>query len=76
MSDSKSPTKLNEAFQFITKDLEPFKKDLAELINKHSLEGVFGDTPDFILAELVVYQLFTHAIITRARDTFKTPTKP
>ena len=31
--------------------LENFRNDLESLINTHSLEGIGGDTPDFILAD-------------------------
>ena len=37
-------------------DMEEFKKELAQLINKHSMENG-SNTPDFILAEFLVHSL-------------------
>jgi len=42
-----------------------FEKELTELINKHSLEGTCGDTPDFILAEFVINSLRAYSIASR-----------
>ena len=47
---------------------ESFQKDLETLINKHSMENVFGDTPDFILADAAVRFLITFGYATRERD--------
>ena len=45
-----------------------FQKDLEKLINKHSLERHFGDTPDYILAAATVKFLILFGGITRDRD--------
>lgn len=44
-----------------------FIKELAELINKHSLEKEMGDTPDYILAQVCVgaMAVFSEAIARR-----------
>lgn len=35
-------------------NIKNFQKELEELINKHSMEQIGGNTPDFILAEMIV----------------------
>lgn len=37
----------------IKMNLEEFKKDLGDLINRHSMENG-SDTPDFVLAEYLI----------------------
>lgn len=34
--------------------IEKFLKEIAEVINRNSLEGHFNDTPDYILAKVAV----------------------
>ena len=47
--------------------VEPFKKDLTSIINKHSMEK-FSDTPDFILADYLVNSLLIFSNATCERD--------
>lgn len=37
-----------------TDNTNVFREELRELINRRSMEGVFGDTPDFVLADYVM----------------------
>ena len=45
-----------------------FQKDLERLINYHSLEGMCGNTPDFILAQYLTDCLWNFARITERRE--------
>jgi hypothetical protein len=48
-------------------DKDKFKKELAELINKYSMENG-SDTPDFILASYLIGCLDNYAKIVNERD--------
>ena len=50
--------------------VEEFERDLTSLINRHSLEHTFGDTPDFVLARYVVDCLDAFEHGTRLRGTW------
>lgn len=45
-----------------------FKQELTELINKHGMEKVFGDTPDFILAKVAFHAMAVFGEATKERD--------
>lgn len=45
-----------------------FEKELTELINKHGMEKVFGDTPDFILAKVAFHAMAVFGEATKERD--------
>ena len=47
--------------------LETIKRELAQVINRHSLENVC-DTPDFVLAEVMLDALMGFGVATRKRD--------
>ena len=47
---------------------EEFQDELTLLINKYSLEGYFGDTPDFILSTFVVAILISFGNRVKERD--------
>jgi hypothetical protein len=51
-----------------------FKKDLAAVINKHSIENM-SDTPDWILAEVAAQALYTFAYGSNTRENFYGRTK-
>lgn len=51
-------------------DEKNFKKQLAALFNQCSVEGVYGNTPDFILAEIVVDALKAYAKAVTMHDNF------
>ena len=48
---------------------ESFKQELAELINKYSLEGE-SNTPDFILAKYLKKCLNAFVVVTNERDSW------
>ena len=45
-----------------------FIQELTELINKHGMEKVFGDTPDFILAKVAFHAMAVFGEATKERD--------
>lgn len=45
-----------------------FVKEIAEVINRNSLEGNFNDTPDYILASVAVAAMEAFADASKARD--------
>lgn len=45
-----------------------FEKELTELINKHGMKKVFGDTPDFILAKVAFHAMAVFGEATKERD--------
>lgn len=49
---------------------EQFIKEIAEVVNRNSMENAFNDTPDYILASIAVeaMEMFTHA--SARRDDF------
>ena len=49
-------------------DMENFEKDLVKLVNKHSLETFFANTPDFVLADVAVKALNSFRANVIARD--------
>ena len=55
---------------------EKFEKELIELINKHSMELHFGNTPDFILAKFALGCLILFGNRTRDRDEFNGEFEP
>ncbi len=44
------------------------RSDLAEVLNRHSLEGVIGNTPDFVMAEYLIQCLIGLKVANRMRD--------
>lgn len=52
------------------KQLEEFKKELTELINRHSLESHFNDTPDSILANVAIDAMHVFAQRSAQRDDY------
>jgi hypothetical protein len=46
-----------------------FKKELKELIKKHSLENE-SDTPDYVLAEYILSCLYAYENAIKARDRY------
>lgn len=58
---------------------EKFLKEIAEVINRNSLEAHFNDTPDYILAEVAVEAMENFAEASARRDNwhgFKEADKP
>ena len=58
---------------------EKFLKEIAEVINRNSLEGHFNDTPDYILAKVAVEAMENFAEASARRDNwhgFKEADKP
>ena len=53
--------------QTTTTQLEEFKKELAGLINKYSLENI-SNTPDYILSEYLVECLFIYGRTAKAKQ--------
>jgi hypothetical protein len=51
-----------------------FRKELTELINKHSVENL-TNTPDYILAEFMYFCLIAFETGIRSRDDFFSMTK-
>lgn len=49
------------------KKQDEFKRDLTQLLNKHSLENL-GNTPDFILAEYIIECLKNYSFTVTRRD--------
>lgn len=47
---------------------EKFVKEIAEVINRNSLEGNFNDTPDYILASVAVAAMEAFADASKVRD--------
>lgn len=47
---------------------EKFLKEIAEVINRNSLEGHFNDTPDYILAKVAVEAMENFAEASARRD--------
>lgn len=47
---------------------EKFVKQIAEVINRNSLEGNFNDTPDYILASVAVAAMEAFADASKVRD--------
>ena len=47
---------------------EKFLKEIAEVINRNSLEAHFNDTPDYILAEVAVEAMENFAEVSARRD--------
>ena len=47
---------------------QEFEKDLANLINRHGMEKVFCDTPDFILAKVAYLAMELFGKGTKGRD--------
>lgn len=47
---------------------EKFVKEIAEVINRNSLEGNFNDTPDYILARVAVAAMEVFADASKVRD--------
>ena len=47
---------------------EKFLKEIAEVINRNSLEAHFNDTPDYILAEVAVEAMENFAEASARRD--------
>lgn len=45
-----------------------FLKEIAEVINRNSLEANFNDTPDFILAKVAVEAMENFAVASKLRD--------
>lgn len=72
---SKVDTTFKEEFNYKNKfsksdeDIELFKKDLAFVINKHSMEN-FSDTPDYILASYLYEALVAYNKATINRSKF------
>lgn len=59
------------------RDLTPeLESDLARIINKHSLEGYCGNTPDFIVGQFLAQALHAFAAAARERVRFKTGDEP
>jgi len=54
-------------------NLDKFQNDLADLINKYSLEND-SDTPDFLLAAYLRHCLDTWNVITQLRTDWYNPT--
>lgn len=48
---------------------EAFKKELEQLINKHSIENG-SNTPDFLLSEFIMASLAAYGATVQARDTW------
>lgn len=58
---------------------EKFLKEIAEVINRNSLEAHFNDTPDYILAKVAVEAMENFAEASARRDNwhgFKKADKP
>ena len=58
---------------------EKFLKEIAEVINRNSMEAYFNDTPDYILAEVAVEAMENFAEASARRDNwhgFKEADKP
>ena len=58
---------------------EKFLKEIAEVINRNSLEAHFNDTPDYILAKVAVEAMENFAEVSAQRDNwyeFKKADKP
>lgn len=58
---------------------EKFLKEIAEVINRNSLEANFNDTPDYILAKVAVEAMENFAKASKQRDNwhgFKEADKP
>lgn len=49
---------------------EEFRKELAILINRHSLENAGGRTPDFILADYLCSCIMAYGATVRSRDSW------
>lgn len=46
---------------------DDFRRELTELINRHSLENK-SNTPDFVLADFLIRCLEAHTVATNHRD--------
>lgn len=55
---------------------EKFLKEIAEVINRNSLEANFNDTPDFILAKVAVEAMENFAVASKLRDNWHGAKKP
>lgn len=53
-----------------------FLKEIAEVINRNSLEANFNDTPDFILAKVAVEAMENFAVASKLRDNWHGAKKP
>lgn len=51
-------------------------KEIAEVINRNSLEANFNDTPDFILAKVAVEAMENFAVASKLRDNWHGAKKP
>ena len=47
---------------------DSFESDLAEILNRHSMEELLGDTPDYIASEIIVGFMKTLGEGIRKRD--------
>ncbi len=52
-----------------------FRRDLRQLINSSDMEGVFGDTPDYLLADYAVTALEMVTRVVVRRDRRNAPTE-
>lgn len=66
MTEKLVATDNSRVIKVLDEDYAAFEKDLASLINRHSMENG-SDTPDFILAEYLVGQLKAFNETTNAR---------
>ena len=55
---------------------EKFLKEIAEVINRNSLEANFNDTPDYILAKVAVEAMENFAVASKLRDNWHGAKKP
>lgn len=55
---------------------EKFLKEIAEVINRNSLEAHFNDTPDYILAQVAVEAMGNFAEASARRDNWTGSKKP
>lgn len=53
-----------------------FLKEIAEVINRNSLEANFNDTPDYILAKVAVEAMENFAVASKLRDNWHGAKKP
>lgn len=50
--------------------MNSFSEDLIELINKHNLESIYNDTPDYVLANVAICAMTSFANNVTDRDRF------
>lgn len=51
-------------------DREEFRRELAQLLNRYSVESYAGDTPDFVLADYLINCLRTFDIAVQRRESY------